>query len=207
MPSIETKYGVGDVVFHATITTEKRSHPCPDCRASRKWKAISPAGGEFEVSCPRCSQNYMNNRDLRLHSSWWVPSVRRLTIGSVQANSQPYDGTYGTGNRYMCVETGVGSGWVYDEGDLFRTEEEARAHGEAKARAKNLDATGWVAKQYAGSLKFSDYELKDAAIESANMQRIHMGTRVEMFIDDVRDAESLDDVKRTLERWCEGDDQ
>lgn len=206
MATLETKFAVGDVVFHATIITEKRSHPCPDCKGSRKWKAISPAGGEFEVACPRCSHVYMSNRDPSLDYSWWVPSVRTLTVGLIKASSQPYNGDYDSGNSYMCYETGIGSGSVYREGELFLTEEEAKAYGEAKANVQNADVSGWVAKQYEGSLKFSDYELKDAAIASADYRRISMGTRVGMFIDDIEDAEDLDDVKRTLERWKEGND-
>lgn len=199
MAVIETKFSVGDVVYHANTTTETRQHPCPDCLGSKAWRAVSPAGGEFSVPCPRCGGGYQSNRALNLKYTHHVPAPRRLTIGSVRVNTA--DNDYDGGNSYMCLETGVGSGSVYREADLFATEEDARRAAQAKADVQNADAEGWVAKQYAETVKFSDYELRDAAIASAEDRERNSRVRISILLDDLEDALSLDEVKTTIERW------
>lgn len=126
MAVIETKFSVGDTVWHASTATEKKQHPCPDCLDSREWKAISPAGDEFNFRCPRCSANYVARDELSLAYTASVPAVRKLTIGSVRYDSHD---TWGEGKSpasYMCEETGVGGGSVYNEDRLFATEAEAQ---------------------------------------------------------------------------------
>jgi hypothetical protein len=201
MAVIETKFDVGDTVFHANITTERRRHPCPDCLGSREWACTSPAGGTFKVPCPRCGGGYQSNHALSLDYSWWVPSAQRLTIGSVRVDT--HSGTWGHDehNHYMCVETGVGSGSIYKESSLFATEEEALRAAQTKADLNNADASGWVAKQYAESVKFSDYELRDAAIKAAEDRASSVAIRHRHLKEDIADATSLDEVKGILERF------
>jgi hypothetical protein len=194
MPVIETKYGVGDVVWRAGITTESRAHQCPDCLGEKKWSCRSPAGGEFEIPCPRCGDVYQSDRALSLKYAWWVPTTERLTIGSIQAGVGNPD-SYDYGNRYMCLETGVGSGTVYGEADLFPTKEEALAAAQAKADLNNADASGWVAKQYEGSLKFSDYQLKDALVKSAESRAWSANYRLQTLLQDLAEAETLDEAR------------
>jgi hypothetical protein len=206
MAVIETKFGVGDVVWHATTTTEHRRHPCPDCMGSRKWSCTSPAGATFEVECPRCSAGYQSNRDLDLSYVVHAPHATRLTIGLVRAN-----GSWETPpqHEYMAHETGIGSGTLYRENKLFATESEALADAKLSADAANADHAGWVAKQYDRTAKFCDYQLKDAAIASADYARIAMGTRASMLVEELKDAETLAEVRETIERWenRDGDDQ
>lgn len=202
MATLTTKFDVGQVVWRAGTTTEQRSHPCPDCLGSREWVATSPAGAEFKVPCPRCSGSHQANRDLSLTYAAHAPSVSRLTIGLVKASSQIGDG-FEDGNSYMCLETGVGSGSIYREADLFATEEEALVAAKAKAAVQNADKTGWVAKQYEGSLKFCDYELRDASIKAADALRINAQVRARMLVEDLQEAEDFDDVKRLIATWNE----
>lgn len=202
MAVIETKYDIGDVVWHASINTERRSHPCPDCLGSKVWKAESPAGGVFEAPCPRCTEVYMSNRDLSLDYAQWTPFVRKLTIGLVQPNGHAYsDGP--PQNQYMCHETGIGSGSIYRESVLFATEEEARAHGDLEATIHNSDADGWVAKQFSGSAKWSDYQLKDAAMKAAESRASEVAYAAAYLLEDLDEAESLDEVKRIIASWRE----
>lgn len=165
MATIVTKYSVGDVVYRAGVTTEGKRHACPDCKGTLKWKAISPAGTEYEFACPRCTARYMHDRDLSLDYSEYVPLVSRLTIGSIQVNTAP--GSYDHGNRYMCRETGVGSGSVYNEADLFPTEEEALAAAQISAATSNA-TTEWVVKLYNKTLEVSDHQLESAALKLAS---------------------------------------
>lgn len=164
MAVISTKYSVGDIVYHACIATERKQHPCPDCKGEKRWKAISPAGGEYNFSCPRCSAQFNSDRDLTLDYSAFAPRVGKLTIGSIQVNTA--ETSYDHGNRYMCRETGIGSGTVYNETDLFPTEEEASAAAKIKA-ALQTSSTEWMVKLYDKSLSVSDYQLENAALNKA----------------------------------------
>jgi hypothetical protein len=164
MATLTTKYSIGDIVWHASTTTERKQHPCPDCKGARKWKATSPAGGEYDFSCPRCSASYSSDHDMSLTYTASVPVVHCLTIGSIQYNTEP--GSYDHGARYMCRETGVGSGSVYNESDLYETEEAAMAT--AKAKAALTDASvEWIATLYNKTLEISDYELESAKLKFA----------------------------------------
>lgn len=201
MAVITTKFDVGDTVWHASLTTTKHQHKCPDCLGSGKWAAESPAGATFVVSCPRCTDIYMSNRSLSLNYAQWTPQVSKLTIGSVRANTVISGEAYDSGHQYMCLETGIGSGSIYREDDLFSTEEAARAQGEARAAVNNAEASGWVAKQYSETAKFSDYQLKDAAIEAAEGKRSAMAYSVQYLLEDLEGATSINEVKETIERW------
>jgi hypothetical protein len=164
MATITTKYSVGDAVFHAWVTTERKQHPCPDCMGARKWTAKSPAGSEYTFACPRCAASFNSDRDLTLDYSAYVSATRKLTVGSVQYNSAPDSHDHGA--RYMCRETGVGSGSVYNENDLFQTEEEAMAAAQIKATLANTK-TEWIVKLYNKSLSISNYQLESAAMHLA----------------------------------------
>jgi hypothetical protein len=168
MATITTKYSVGDTVYYASTMVDRKRHPCPDCQGSKKWKAVSPAGTEYEFSCPRCSASFNSYRDLMLDYSAHVPLVSKLTIGSIQVNTAV--GSYDAGNRYMCLETGVGSGSIYDEARLFLSEEEAHAAAAAQAADQN-STSEWIVKLYDKALKISDYELESAALKNAKDEK------------------------------------
>ncbi len=170
MATLTTKYSIGDVVWRAGTTTERKQHPCPDCNETRKWKAISPAGGEYEFRCPRCAASYSSDQDMSLAYTASVPSVQRLTIGSIQYNTEP--GSYDHGARYMCRETGVGSGSVYNEDELFETEEAATVAAKAKAAVQDVSVE-WIAKLYNKTLEVSDYELESAKLKQAKEAASH----------------------------------
>lgn len=164
MATIETKYSVGDTVYHAGTTTERKQHPCPDCKGTRFWSATSPAGAEYKFACPRCSTQYSSFDDLRLDYTAAVPAVTRRTIGSIEVNTAR--DAYNHGPRYMCIETGVGSGSVYEEASLFETEEEALAAATLDANARNTEE-GWISKQYDKTLSVKDYQLDAALLKRA----------------------------------------
>lgn len=205
MAVIETKYSVGDRVYFASTTTERKQHPCPDCNGTRKWKAISPAGGEYTFQCPRCGSGYRSNNDMSLDYTAHVPSVRGMTIGSVQYNSAP--GSYDSGARYMCRETGVGSGSVYDEAKLFETEGEAMSAAEAMATLAN-QTTEWVVKQYNRTLEISDYQLENAALKLANDAVLKARSMLDNLNDlfgMIAEADSVEDIRDKVEEYKEYD--
>jgi hypothetical protein len=167
MATITTKYSVGDTVYCASTMVDRKRHSCPDCKDSKKWKATSPAGTEYDFPCPRCSASFHGDRDLTLDYSAHIPVVRKLTIGSIQVNTAP--GSYDSGNRYMCLETGIGSGSTYDEARLFQSEEEALAAANLMADLSN-STSEWIVKMYDKSLSISDYQLESAALKNAQAE-------------------------------------
>lgn len=197
MATLTTKFSVGDRVFSAGTTIVRKQRPCPDCMGSKKWKATSPAGVDYEFSCPRCSPLYRSHQEISLDYSAHAPLVQSLTIGQVrvQAGADPEV-------RYMCQETGVGSGQLWDETDLYATREEAEAAAEALAKARD-EETPWVKKLFEGSLRLSDYELSNAVKKAAEDSMLMQGVRFQMLCEDLRDCQSNDDIKEAFDRYSE----
>lgn len=211
MTIIETKYGIGDVVWHATTVSEAKTRDCPDCNGERKWSVTSPAGGEYSIACPRCAASFMNDRDLSLKYQAHVPHARRLTIGSVKYDSHGYFSEPEPRKEYMCVETGVGGGNVYREDSLFLTEEEALLAAEKLAAIVNSE-TPYIVKAFDKTLEISDYQLDNAALKLAKDQLSRWGGMLwnvgDLFseINEAPDKEAIveliDDYRR---RYLEGD--
>lgn len=198
MATLTTKYSVGDKVFLATTTTTRKQRPCPDCLGSRKWKAVAASGREYEFACPRCSSSYRSYNDISLDYTEFAPHVRPLTIGSVRVDTASGDRPV----EYMCVETGIGSGNLYRESEMFSDEASALIAAKLKAAEQNAE-TPWVVEQWNRALEISDYQLSDAIKEAADKARIHWNVRLGMLFDDLREAEDIDGVKRVLERFSE----
>lgn len=193
--NVSTKYAIGDVVYRAGMVTERRRHPCPDCLDSGKWKAVSPAGSEYEFVCPRCSARYRSDDSLSLDYSVFAPTVERLTIGSVRVDTAEPERS----PSYMCVETGVGSGSIYYEGDLFPTEEEALRVADTKAKVATV-STEWMAKLYDRSLSVSDYQIENAALKTAReaaSKARSMLYGVNSLFEQIAEAKTLDEAKES----------
>jgi len=196
MATITTKFSIGDTVYHAWTTTERKQHPCPDCLGAREWEAKSPAGRAYKFACPRCGGGYQRDRDLSLDYSVFTPSARRLTIGQVEAKA----GGPESENRYMCQETGVGSGSVYYERDLFATEAEALEAADIKAKLQNAE-TKWVVEQYNKSLRVSDYQLSDASVQAERGRLSQIRITLNYLIEDIRNCTTIDEVQREIEKF------
>jgi hypothetical protein len=197
MAVIETKFSIGDVVYFASTKTERKQHPCPDCLGTKKWKAISPAGSEYQFDCPRCSASYRADHDLSLDYTIFAPTARRLTIGSVRTDSAG-------GTQYMCLETGVGSGSLFDEDRLFSAEDEALKHAQALADNANNGGVPWVAEQYNKTLEVNDYQLSDGREHLEATRARRLSYKLGELQDDISSCQSMDDVKRLVESFKEG---
>jgi hypothetical protein len=203
MATITTKFSLGDVVWHADTMQVRKQHPCPDCLGTQKWSAKSPTGKDYEFPCPRCQASFSANHELSLAYTDVTASARRLTIGQVRAiDPVVNDGGYPEGTQYMCRETGIGSGTLYDEARLFATEEEALAAGKALAEAnkKNLP---WIGELFNKSLAISDYELKDAMVHDAEARQSRYAWTVSDLIGDLECLDSIDEVKDAIAKWKE----
>lgn len=120
------KFKIGQTVWLASAQSTEGKHPCPDCFGSGVWAVKSPAGLETTAPCPRCSRSGYFNNDNRIPSlsfQKYVACTSKLTIGSITAKTHPY--TNDDGVEYMCNETGIGSGSLYQEKRLHATEAEA----------------------------------------------------------------------------------
>ena len=205
MALIETKYSVGDVVYFASTISTRKRHDCPDCLGSRKWSAQSPAGGVFEFGCPRCAAPYQNDRDLSLDYTAYEPTAGRLTIGSVQVNTAP--GAYDSGNRYMCRETGVGSGTIYNEDRLFETEEDALKAAKTIADEQNLK-TDWIVQLYNKTLSLSDYQIESAKLKLAEDAKSRAGSmlwNLGYLFDQIEEADDKDSILEHVQNYREYD--
>ncbi|MBR7654859.1 hypothetical protein KCX83_21450 [Brucella oryzae] len=202
---IESKYSIGDTVYLGGTVSNRKQRPCPDCLGTRKWKATSPAGTDYDFSCPRCSTSYLSNRDMSLEYSLFEPAITKLTIGSVQFNSA--EGAYDHGFRYMCVETGVGSGSVYNESDLHLSEDEATAAAQLIANEQN-QTVDWVVKQFNQTLEISDYQLGSAALKLAS-DKVHasgsMLYRLQDLFEQIKEAGDKDEILEAIGDYVEHD--
>ena len=187
---LETKYGLGDVVWRAGYRMTKKQHACPDCLGTQTWKAISPAGTEYSFRCPRCGDRYKSNRRLSLEYSCAAPSVERLTIGQVDASTDQEK------IRYMCHETGIGGGTLHSERDLYATEEEARVAAQAMAEALNAGGLPWVKQQYDATLELCGYELADAR---EHIEKLELSELQYRFSDLLSSLEGCDSLPEAME--------
>jgi predicted RNA-binding Zn-ribbon protein involved in translation (DUF1610 family) len=115
----EPRHAIGDTVWIVTSSNETQSFPCPDCNGTGVWKATSPAGHEFEVDCPRCSQSGYGGFSgkaggarisqlpgLRFQRTVYA-ATERLIVG-VEIRQPPWTDrdpiTYSFGGGYSCEE-------------------------------------------------------------------------------------------------------
>lgn len=197
MATIETKFSVGTRVWYAGTTTEARKHPCPDCKGEHVWKTVSPAGNEYTFRCPRCTSSYTSFNNLCLSYTAHVPTARALTIGSVRHDSHRPETTY------MCVETGVGSGSVYDEGRLFETEDEALQCATSIAAKANAEVPH-IVEQYNRSLEISDYQLENGLLKLANdaqSRARRLLYNLEDLFQAINDADDKDAIAEAVEEY------
>jgi hypothetical protein len=129
---IHSKYDFGDEVWTIYSGNREVRTNCTGCEGEGE---ISLADGT-SVKCPKCYG--------KKYSSDWEPARwrvgRQLTIGQIRAEvTAPGLRTYPSsseGIRYMCVETGVGSGTLYSEKDLFPNETLAELECEKRNAAQ-----------------------------------------------------------------------
>ncbi len=125
-------FAIGATVWMARTSEKQETVPCPDCKGTRQWAALTAAGETIAVKCQRCTP-YASTKLPSLTRRTKRVLVERLTVGKVRTR---FDSDFPTENAvsYMCTETGVGSGNVYSEGHgghgLYGTEAEAREASE-----------------------------------------------------------------------------
>lgn len=128
---IKTKYSIGDKVWLGRSSWSSQPVQCPDCLGKREWAVTTPAGETFYTNCRTCWRGYENSHGVVPYYTY-LPKVEQLTIGVVQARQSEQGELY----TYMCEETGVTSGSMYDEAELHPSEAAAWKAAEADAKRK-----------------------------------------------------------------------
>ena len=144
---IHTKFVLGTRVWRVSWTSPKRQDPCPFCAGVGR---ICGTDGSSE-RCPKCRG--AGSKTVWLPRCYSVGD-RPLTLGEVQVRERA---EYREGpesefdnfgwqeakreERYMCRETGIGSGSLHDADDLFATREEAQADADRR-NAKAIRGEG-----------------------------------------------------------------
>lgn len=164
------KYKKGDLVWYIQSTTTTKQLDCPDCLGSRLWKVTTPAGTAMTMTCQRCSDRM--HHDIKLPSLKYhvaVYDVRHLTIGQLNNYSHNREGR---DRSYMCIETGIGSGSVYNEDMLYEDEHVARDI--ARIKTEEAAAKALEMPQMMQTMHFSGISI-DRASWMASFSQIYDG--------------------------------
>jgi hypothetical protein len=153
MAKLSTKFDLGDLVWKIDRSNEVLTVPCRFCRGER-WLRVESEGGDASkgVPCPECKG--AGKVDLGTWPVWKV-YTGQMRIGKIEVVL--YDHTVERGEhavpirdaeKYMAVETGLGSGSVHDAEDLFAdrdlAEKEAEARTERTRRGEKIGPwTAW----------------------------------------------------------------
>ena len=127
------KFTEGQRVFCVSTGWSERKIICPDCLGKLEWTVTCPSGEVFQHPCRTCTYGWQTTGQV---SEWGDHSrIVERTIGSVRVDTGDKDRPV----SYMCTETGVGSGSVYDEKDLFASKPEAEIYAASELeRIKGL---------------------------------------------------------------------
>jgi hypothetical protein len=128
--TIKTKYNLKQVVYNAYCVNEGYYVKCEDCNGTGHWDVT---GKDIKVGCQTCNKgdHYWNTPGKTQHYKYF-PRVQELTIGQIQATVG-----YNANIRYMCKETGLGSGSLWAEDSLTDNEAFAREVAKELAGRKN----------------------------------------------------------------------
>lgn len=145
---IQPKYEVGQRVWVVDIRTDDKRETCPDCLGTKHWPITTPGGDTFDLECATCRYGYEVRGFLTTRVVNTVAT--QVTIGSVRIDTErdcPIE--------YMMIETGVGSGRVWKETDVFATEadayprlEQKRAEIQAEHDAREAARVAYNKKNY-----------------------------------------------------------
>jgi hypothetical protein len=120
--NIYTKFDFGDRVYHIGRARKMVQSNCPVCKADGEILLPKADGEQKLYICPECHGRKVNIEYLPL--AWAITQVGM--IGNIRVELYPNQSRYYKDERkYMLVETGINSGTLYDEKDLFGTEQEA----------------------------------------------------------------------------------
>lgn len=133
---IKARFSKGDKVYVADTEYRENWIACPDCLGTLHWVVVFANGDAVQIECQTCKQGYEPSRG-KIDVKSYLPVVRELTVGSIR-----FDDTEKEQFSYMCEETGVGSGRVYYDSDIFTD----KASATVRANEKNQDQMKSIAQ-------------------------------------------------------------
>jgi hypothetical protein len=117
----ENRFKINQQVFIGRTEWGSKEEICPDCGGDKVWTVITKTF-TIEVPCETCNRGYIAHGTIKDYD--FAPVVGRYTIGSIRMDTNDAKDLY----TYMCRETGIGSGSVYRESDMFSDESSAWEH-------------------------------------------------------------------------------
>jgi hypothetical protein len=132
MANISTKFNLDDFVWGISSYSKEIKNVCTACNGNRKILLDS-----IYYTCPKC---YGSGQIIEYEPKKWnVCSEFCGRIGNIK--TETYDNGYDHENeiRYMLSSTGVGSGTLWHEEDLFLTQKEAQEECDRRNREN-----GWI---------------------------------------------------------------
>lgn len=123
---LTSKFDLNQKVWKIWRLTEVIGMPCAVCNGTGRLMLVngnSVACTNSYFGTPRCDNGQVRTE---LVFRWAITGV--LTIGQITMRASvqhTYESPRDNATEYMCCETGVGSGTVHDENDLFAVQDEA----------------------------------------------------------------------------------
>ena len=118
---IQSKFNLGDKIYRLgrLYIDHPTKHP-NECNICSSTGRVTIDGESF--CCPKCKGKVEVETDYSVtHYHRGEPSMDAYTIGQISARVQKNKIEI----QYMCKETGIGSGRIYNEDECFATYEEA----------------------------------------------------------------------------------
>lgn len=141
--NITSKYNLGDKVYSGMCSWSSVPKTCEHCKGVG-LVTVTTALESYEVPCPYCEQDVWGSKAKGYTQEWsYRVYVQSLTIGEVRVEISNTKHEV----DYMCYETGIGSGTLHDEKNLYPTYEEAQAHGETQAKLAQIQRDEEAKKQ------------------------------------------------------------
>lgn len=129
---IQPKYSIGQQVYAVHVSWLEERVQCPDCMGTKEWKVVLPSGEEFQHPCNTCRFGWQVTGFVSNYAD--RARISHLTIGSIQVDTASDEPV-----RYMCVETGIGTGTIHYEKTLHPNKESADVYAAAELeRVKGL---------------------------------------------------------------------
>jgi hypothetical protein len=124
MSTLTTRYSHGDITWHRHVHLEGEVITCPLCGGTSR---VHIAQSDREADCPECGYGSGHRAGLGRITTGravHIATIEERTIGQIRV-----EWTEGQDPEisYMAWESGVGSGSLIPEKDLYPTREEAEA--------------------------------------------------------------------------------
>ena len=114
--NIKTKYNIGDIVVPISRGGYNKFIPCKTCSGIG---IITVKETNKKITCPEC---YGRKGESKFsHTEYFVRKEYLGQIGNIRTDNYPNDIKI----QYMLDSSGIGSGILWNENDLFKTVNEA----------------------------------------------------------------------------------